>query len=153
MFDSENLRDKSLLRKSAGKCVAAENVAMPLSRNKKKEDDKNKNKKKDANETKSAAKNEIKTARKITEFLKPKPEHPGIPNTVKLHENLEPGTALAGIPAFRLGSRNKSSSGEIRKPDFEYSDLGTTLNLSRGLAEADCDWPDGPRRTRLSQSE
>ena len=50
---------------------------------------------------KRAAETEIKTARKITEFLKPKPEHPSISNNI---ENYEPDAAVAGISTFKLGS-------------------------------------------------
>ena len=100
---------------------------------------------------KRAAETEIKTARKITEFLKPKPEHPSISNNI---ENNKPDAAVAGISTYKLGSGNETFSGEKGKPDdLLDSKVGKTLNLPRGLVVADCDWPDGTRRTRLSQSE
>ena len=110
---------------------------------------KNKNIKNNKN-IKEAARLEIKPARKISDYMKPKPDHPSSSQHIA---SIEPGAAVAGIPAFKPGSGNMMFSGENRKPDLNVQNLGKTLNLPRGLASADCDWPDGTIGPRLSQSE
>ena len=181
MPQSEKLREKKLeLSMSAEVHVAAEDIATHSQSSYRNEDDKqkfdikldkirfgvdktikkNENKNKTMNKNKNtnvknkkikeAAKIELKSARKITEYWKPKPEHPSTSQNV---ENIEPGAAVAGIPAFKPGSGNMMFSGENRKPDLNVQNLGKTLNLPRGLASADCDWPDGTIGPRLSQSE
>ena len=60
---------------------------------------------------KKAAEQDDKNVRKITEFIKPKPEQPSIPKNDD--ENSVPDAAIAGSLACRLGSE-KDFSGAIR---------------------------------------
>ena len=110
---------------------------------------KNKNVKNNKN-IKEAARLELKPARKISDYMKPKPDHP---STSQHIANIEPGAAVAGISASRPGAGNDDFSGEKRKPEMNVEILGKPLNRPRGLGPADCDWPDRTRRPRLSQSE
>ena len=88
-----------------------------------------------------------KNVRKITEFIKPKSEHPR--SQAIFSENLAPGAAIAGYLASNLGPENVYS-GDSRKQE-NHGKLSQPSNW--GLVEADCDWPDGLQRTRLSQSK
>ena len=88
-----------------------------------------------------------KNVRKITEFIKPKPEHPR--SHASHSENIVPGAAIAGNLASNLGPENVSS-GDSRKQE-NHGKLSQPSNW--GLVEADYDWPDGLQRTRLSQSK
>ena len=110
---------------------------------------KNKNIKTNKN-IKEAARLEIKPARKISDYMKPKPDQPSPSQHIA---SSEPGAAVAGISALRSGAGNENLSGEKRKPDLNDKILGKPLNRPRGLEPADCDWPDRTRRPRLSQSE
>ena len=110
---------------------------------------KNKNIKNNKN-IKEAARLEIKPARKISDYMKPKPDHPSSSQHIA---SIEPGAAVAGISALRPGAGNENFSGEKRKPEMNAKILGKPLNRPRGLGPADCDWPDRTRRPRLSQSE
>ena len=88
---------------------------------------------------KKAAEQSDKNVRRITEFIKPKLEHPRIP--ANNDENLVPGTAIAGSLVCKLGPEN-DFSGAIKKPD-NYGENSEPSN--GGLAEADFDWSDGTR--------
>ena len=88
---------------------------------------------------KKAAEQNDKNVRRITEFIKPKPEQPSIP--VNNDESLVPGAATAGSLVCKLGPE-KNFRGAIRKPD-NYGENSQPTN--GGLAEADFDWPDGTR--------
>ena len=146
----QNEDDKQNLDIKLDKNVFGVNKTIKKNENKNKTINKNKNKNVKDKKIKEAAKIESKSARKITEYWKPKPEHPSTPQNVT---NIEPGAAVAGIPAFKPGSGNTLFSGKNRKPDLTVQNPGKTLSLPRGLNSADCDWPDGTIGPRLSQSE
>ena len=138
--DSIHARNEFALNKTTKK---KENANKTMNKTKNKNVKTNKN-------IKEAARLELKPARKISDYMKPKPDNP---STSQHIANIEPGAAVAGISASRPGAGNDNFSGEKRKPEMNVEILGKPLNRPRGLGLADCDWPDRTRRPRLSQSE
>ena len=92
-------------------------------------------------------KNKNENARKITEYMKPKPEPTKIPTSTS--ENLVPGAARAGSLNCNLGPVD-NFSGEKKKAGKNDT---TSQPASGGLARAVLDWPDGDRGPGLSQSD
>ena len=88
---------------------------------------------------KRAAEQNDKTVRRITEFIKPKPEQISIPANDE--NNSVPGAARAGSLDYNLGSEENFIGG-IRK----QNNMGEITQPANGvIRKADFDWTDGTR--------